>query len=104
MIELIAHGYAGLTIDGVALRAEVSKSTLYRRWGSREPLVVDAVETCAAAQATVHDRGDTDEDLRRWARSILATLTGPVSGARVRAVFGGAATTRRSRSCGAGSG
>ena len=30
------------------------------------------------------------EDIRLWARSILATLTGPVSGALVRAVFGGA--------------
>ena len=38
----------------------------------------------------VPDTGDIDEDLRRWARSILATLTGPVSGALVRAVFGGA--------------
>jgi AcrR family transcriptional regulator len=88
--ELIEHGYGGLTVDGVAARAGVNKTTLYRRWGGRDSLIVDAVETFAAAQAKVPDSGGIDEDLRLWARSILATLTGPVSGALVRAVFGGA--------------
>ena len=88
--ELVEHGYGGLTVDGVAARAGVNKTTLYRRWGGRDSLIVDAVETFAAAQAEVPDSGDIDQDLRMWARSILATLTGPVSGALVRAVFGGA--------------
>jgi AcrR family transcriptional regulator len=88
--ELIEHGYGGLTVDGVAARAGVNKTTLYRRWGGRDSLIVDAVETFAAAQAKVPESGDIDEDLRLWAHSILATLTGPVSGALVRAVFGGA--------------
>jgi AcrR family transcriptional regulator len=88
--ELAAQGYSRLTVDGVAVRAGVNKTTLYRRWGSREALIVDAVETFAAAQAEVPDTGTVDEDLRRWAHSIRATLTGPVSGALVRAVFGGA--------------
>ena len=88
--ELVEHGYGELTVDGVAARAGVNKTTLSRRWGGRDSLIVDAVETFAAAQAKVPDTGDIDEDLRLWARSILATLTGPVSGALVRAVFGGA--------------
>jgi AcrR family transcriptional regulator len=88
--ELIEHGYAGLTVEGVAARAGVNKTTLYRRWGGRNALIVDAVEAFAAAEARVPDSGDIEEDLRLWARSILATLTGPVSGALVRAVFGGA--------------
>jgi AcrR family transcriptional regulator len=88
--ELIERGYAGLTVEGVASRAGVNKTTLYRRWGGRDALIVDAVEAFAAAEAKVPDSGDIEEDLRLWARSILATLTGPVSGALVRAVFGGA--------------
>jgi AcrR family transcriptional regulator len=88
--ELIEHGYAGLTVEGVAARAGVNRTTLYRRWGGRDALIVDAVEAFAAAEAKVPDSGDIDEDLRLWARSILATLTRPVSGALVRAVFGGA--------------
>ena len=88
--ELIAHGYAGLTVEGVAARAGVNKTTLYRRWGDRNSLIVDAIETFGAAEVEVPNSGDIDEDLRLWARSILATLTGSVSGALIRAVFGGA--------------
>ena len=88
--ELLEHGFSGLTIDGVAARSGVNRTTLYRRWGNRESLVVDAVEVFAAEQADVPDTGDLDEDLRRWAHSIRRTLSGPVSGALVRAVLGGA--------------
>ena len=88
--ELVEHGYGALKVDGVAARAGVNKTTIYRRWGGKDSLIVDAIENFAAAQADVPDSGDIDEDLQLWARSILATLTGPVSGALVRAIFGGA--------------
>ena len=90
VLELVEHGFRGLTVEGVATRAGVNKTTLYRRWRNRESLVVDAVEVFAVEQADVPDTGDLDEDLRRWAHSIRRTLSGPVSGALVRAVFGGA--------------
>ena len=88
--ELVERGYGGLTIDGVATRAGTTRPTIYRRWGNLDGLLVDAVETFASGQAEVPDTGDIDEDLRLWARSILKTLTGPVSGALIRALFGGA--------------
>lgn len=40
--ELTQHGYAGLSMDKVAARAGVSKATIYRRWSSREDLILDA--------------------------------------------------------------
>jgi AcrR family transcriptional regulator len=88
--ELAAHGYGALTVEQVAARAGVHKTTLYRRWGGKEGLVADAVETFAAAEVELPDTGSVDEDLRRWARSILATLTARDSGAVVRALFRGA--------------
>jgi AcrR family transcriptional regulator len=88
--ELVERGYGGLTIDSVATRAGTTRPTIYRRWGGLDGLLVDAVETFAAGQADVPDTGDVDEDLRLWARSILRTLTGAVSGALIRALFGGA--------------
>jgi AcrR family transcriptional regulator len=41
--ELVAVGYAHLTIDGVAARARTSKAVLYRRWPSRPALLLAAM-------------------------------------------------------------
>jgi len=43
-LEVLAQvGYDGMTIDMVAARAKAGKATLYRRWASKELLVIDAV-------------------------------------------------------------
>ena len=85
--ELAAHGYEELTVERVAARAGVHKTTLYRRWGGRRGLVADAVEAFAAGAVQVPDTGNVQEDLRRWARSIVAMLTARDSAAVVRALF-----------------
>ena len=90
LAELAASGYGGLSVEAVAQRAGVHKTTLYRRWGSKEHLVVDAVQTFAADSVTAPDTGSIDEDLRLWARSILDTITAPDSGAVIKAIVGGA--------------
>lgn len=42
-IELLAEvGFSALTVEGVATRAGVGKATIYRRWASKLPLVVEA--------------------------------------------------------------
>jgi AcrR family transcriptional regulator len=41
--ELAATGYPGLTMDGVARRAQTGKAALYRRWASKKDLVLDAL-------------------------------------------------------------
>ena len=43
LAELAERGYAALTVDTVARRAGVHKTSIYRRWGDRESLVVDAL-------------------------------------------------------------
>lgn len=43
--ELADHGYGGVTIEGVAARAGVAKSTIYRHWADRLELIADAFET-----------------------------------------------------------
>jgi len=43
-MELLAEdGFGGLSIEAVATRAGVGKTTVYRRWPSKIPLVVDAL-------------------------------------------------------------
>jgi AcrR family transcriptional regulator len=90
--ELIDSGYAGLRVEAVAARGGVGKATIYRRWGGRDRLLVDAVEDFAIEHAEVPDTGSFDGDLQLWARSIRRMLTGPVSGQLVRAVFGAGST------------
>ncbi len=36
--ELASRGYAGMSMDGIARRARVGKSAIYRRWASKEQL------------------------------------------------------------------
>ncbi len=40
--ELIAHGYAALTIEAVCARAHTGKASIYRRWPSKQLLVLEA--------------------------------------------------------------
>ncbi len=43
-LEVLAEvGYAGMTMDMVAVRAKAGKATVYRRWSSKTDLVLDAV-------------------------------------------------------------
>ena len=43
-LELLAEeGYQGLSIEAVAARAGVGKTTIYRRWSSKEELVMEAM-------------------------------------------------------------
>lgn len=41
--ELIEHGYPGMTYEAVAERAQTSKPVLYRRWPTKEALLVAAI-------------------------------------------------------------
>ena len=60
--QLIAkHDISGVTVDMVAARAGVSKATIYRRWPSRNALILDAITIMhrpGAKPSTGSVRGD----------------------------------------------
>jgi AcrR family transcriptional regulator len=58
--ELGASGYGGLTIEAVAARAGVGKSTIYRHWPGKLALVEDAFRTLKA-QVLVPETGSLRE-------------------------------------------
>ncbi|GAW47981.1 MULTISPECIES: TetR/AcrR family transcriptional regulator [unclassified Nocardioides] len=63
-LEVLAEsGYDRLTMDAVATKAKASKATLYRRWSSKEGLVIDAVEHMRHA-ADLPDTGALRDDLQ----------------------------------------
>lgn len=70
-------GLAGLTMDAVAALAGVSKATIYRRWSSKESLVLDAWMACFTDES-VPDTGSVKGDLvamTRMTRDAVSTGT-----------------------------
>jgi AcrR family transcriptional regulator len=58
----IEQGYEAMSIEGVAARAGVGKTTIYRRWASKEDLIVAAIdEVIFDVEPT--DSGSVREDL-----------------------------------------
>ena len=55
------RGFSGLTLSRVAARARASKSTIYRRWPTKEHLIVAAFNRWPVL--IPHDSGDVLEDL-----------------------------------------
>jgi TetR/AcrR family transcriptional regulator, regulator of autoinduction and epiphytic fitness len=69
--ELAEVGYGGVTIESVAARAGVGKSTIYRHWPDKLALIADAFETFHVQM--VPDIGD------RSAREAVETLLSHVA-------------------------
>jgi AcrR family transcriptional regulator len=57
------HGYAALTIEGIAARAGVGKQTIYRWWPSKADVVLDAMLDLAATRIAIPDAGSLPADL-----------------------------------------
>ncbi|MET9781831.1 TetR/AcrR family transcriptional regulator [Nocardiopsis alba] len=93
LAELQRHGYSGLTTASVAKRAGVSTATLYRRWRSKQDLVVGAAQAWAENLGPDHDTGSLEEDLGALLHDKALALEGP-SGRLLRAVLGEAAHNR----------
>jgi AcrR family transcriptional regulator len=75
--ELNDNGYAGATVERVAERADVAKTTIYRRWGSLDGLLADFMAERAAREIPVPDEGDLDADLHALAGDVVASLRDP---------------------------
>src|SRR3984885_3864188 len=71
--------YSSLTVSKVAARARASKSTIYRRWPTKEHLVIEAFNRWPAL--TPHDRGNVMSDLLDLYRQFLRILHRPPSNA-----------------------
>ncbi|GGX27379.1 TetR/AcrR family transcriptional regulator [Streptomyces noursei] len=71
------NGYGGLTTAAVAKRAGVSTATLYRRWRSKEDLVVGTAVRWASDLGPQPDTGSLEGDLAALLRDKADTLEGP---------------------------
>jgi len=74
-------GYSALTMDAVASEAGVGKATIYRRWRTKEELVVDTVSELNAVEAEPVDTGSVEGDLRALMHAMVALVNSPAGAA-----------------------
>lgn len=82
--ELVENGYRGLTIERVALRSGVHKTTLYRRWASMDALLAEAATAAMDEAVPIPDTGALIDDLTELATLIAGNLQRPLTQALVR--------------------
>ncbi|MFC8227176.1 TetR/AcrR family transcriptional regulator [Streptomyces sp. NPDC057287] len=92
---LVEQGFGGLDLADVARRAEVGKTTVYRRWSTTAGLVADLLTEMAEQSVPRADTGSLDEDLRANARLVVRTLTDARQGPLFAAVVAAATCDAR---------
>jgi AcrR family transcriptional regulator len=86
LAELAESGYAALSLERIARRAGVNMTSLYRRWGSRERLVLEAMLEQVGRHVSVPDTGSLRDDLLALAVTAAANSARPEVAAMARAV------------------
>jgi len=79
-------GSGALPMDAAAAEAGVGKATIYRRWRTKEDLVVDTIAEVNRSEMPVPDTGSLEDDLRAMLHAVVAGINGS-SGAATQALL-----------------
>ena len=85
------QGYEPLSVSMIAERAGVHETSLYRRWGTKEQLVVAAITSQVARDIPIPDTGTLRSDLIQLLQFLRAFLLSPLGHAIAQTAI---ATTR----------
>ena len=89
--ELAETGYARLSIEGVARRAGVGKTAVYRRWPGKKAMVLDLVAEYAVRTADTPDTGTLRGDVLAYLEATDRALRHPLTSRIVPDLFAEAA-------------
>ena len=91
--ELACGGYGNVTIESVAARAQTGKASIYRRWPTKQELVLDALGDLLAGpllgvvQVQPDDTVSTRDALLTLVRRVSKLMAGP-GGEAMRSIMG----------------
>lgn len=92
--ELLTEvGYEQMSVEDVAARAGVHKTTVYRRWPTKADLTADAVQLHSAEAIPIPDTGSVVEDLKLLARDVVANIGTEGGSRRSRSIAAAASTS-----------
>jgi AcrR family transcriptional regulator len=72
---LAEQGYSGLSIERIAERSGVNKTTIYRRWQNKEAVLAAALDNKAADVFPIPSTESIADDLRAFGRALADFLT-----------------------------
>lgn len=78
LLSLAEDGLAGMSLEGVAARAGVGKTTIYRRWPNKEALVVDAISRMKPPIRSF-DTGNLRSDIESFMLNLQHMLDDPIT-------------------------
>lgn len=79
LAEVADVGFAGLTMEGIARRAETAKTSLYRRWPSPRELLLDALFDAHPQEEPSPGADDLRGDLIRALHQLTDWLATPAA-------------------------
>jgi TetR/AcrR family transcriptional regulator of autoinduction and epiphytic fitness len=92
--ELGEVGYGAFTIESVAARAGVGKSTIYRHWSDKLAVIADAFQTFHEQQGPDLESGSPRERVERIVRHVADVVAGSTFSACIPALIDGAERDR----------
>jgi AcrR family transcriptional regulator len=85
-----AHGYRGVTIEGVAARAGAGKQTIYRWWSSKDALLLDVFLDAITERLAAESNPNVRASLRERVQATAAILADGDIGPHVAELIGAA--------------
>lgn len=91
-LELLGEvGYERMSIEGIASRAKVGKTTIYRRYRSKEELVADAIESIRE-EVVIPDTGNFGGDIDALIENAARITFNPLGRQAVSMIISSAAS------------
>lgn len=87
LAELAERGYRGLTVEAVAERSGVHRTTVYRRWGGVDGLIVNALDLAGEDAWEPPDTGTFTGDCRALADAVRTSFADQSEGATSAAIL-----------------
>jgi AcrR family transcriptional regulator len=91
-LELLGKvGFENMSIEAISARAGVGKTTIYRRYNSKEELVADAIESIRQ-DVVIPDTGNLDNDLDELIENAAQITLSPLGRQTVAMIISSAAS------------
>lgn len=85
---LVERGFGGVTVEGIAARAGVSKQTIYRWWPSKVDILLDTLVEEADRRLKIPEDGPAVDAIRGYLRALARFLAKEDAGKVLLALLG----------------